>query len=321
MKPLIRKEKRIDALWDKYLFECQLRGFAPDTISNKEDYFSLFYRFMESASVWTTDDISQDVLDTFVLSRMKSDVKTVSINSCNRTLNTFFNWLYKQGYTSKRYKIAQLKTQETIKDTYSAEALKVLLERPRSDSFSEYRTWVIINYILGTGNRISSVLSITNDDVNITDGFINLPHTKNRRVQTVPLSSSLIFILKNYMDIRGGEPTEKLFCTEHGTDLTRGGADKALRRYCELRNIECLGHHALRHTFAKISVRDCHIDAFRLQRLMGHSDIRTTELYVHLFNDDLKQNIDDFNPLEHFLRSQQKPQKIRVNTNGKGGRG
>jgi hypothetical protein len=50
---------------------------------------------------------------------------------------------------------------------------------------------------------------------------------------------------------------------------------------------------------------------------MGHSDIRTTEHYVHLFSDDLKQNIDNFNPLEHILRSQQKPQKIRV---GKGGK-
>ena len=318
MKPIIRKENRIDALWDKYIFECQLRGFAPDTISNKEDYFSLFYRFMESESVYTIDAISQEFLDAFVLSRMKSDIKIVSINSCNRALNTFFNWLYKQGYTSQKYKIAQLKTQETVKDTYSAEALKVLLERPRSESFAEFRTWVIINYILGTGNRISSVLSITNEDVNLADGFINLPHTKSKRAQTVPLSTSLIFILKNYMDVRQGEPTDSLFCTEHGENLTRGGADKALRRYCEERNVECLGHHALRHTFAKISVRDCHIDSFRLQRLMGHSDIRTTEHYVHLFSDDLKQNMDSFNPLEHILRAQQKPQKIKV---GKGGRG
>lgn len=312
MKKIIRKEKRIDALWDKYCFECQLRGFAPDTMSNKEDYFSVFYRFMENVGVYTTDDISQEFFDAFVVSRMKSGIKIVSINSCNRTLSTFFNWLYKQGYISQKYKIAQLKTQETIKAVYSQEDLNALLQQPKTDSFADYRTWVIINYILGTGNRISSVLSITNADVNLVDGFVNLPHTKSKRAQVVPLSTSLVFILKNYMDIRQGSLTDKLFCTEHGESLSRGGADKALRRYCEDRNVVCLGHHALRHTFAKISVRDCHIDSFRLQRMLGHSDIRTTEHYVHLFSDDLKQDIDNFTPLEHILRSQQKPQKIKV---------
>lgn len=317
MKQLINKENRIDALWDKYIFECKLKGYVSDTLENKEEYFSLFYRFMEENNVSKTEELTQDFLDSFVMARLKSNIKEVSVNSGSTALNAFLHWLYKQGYLSHHIKFQKLITQEAVKQVYSAEELKVLLEKPNNDSFADFRTWVIINYILGTGNRISSVLSITNNDVNLIDGFITLPHTKSKRAQTVPLSSSLIFILKNYMDIRQGEPTDKLFCTEHGESLTRGGADKALRRYCEERNITCLGHHALRHTFAKISVRDCHIDSFRLQRLMGHSDIRTTEHYVHLFSDDLKQNMDNFNPLEHILRSNQKPQKIRV---GKGGK-
>ena len=317
MKQLINKENRIDVLWDKYIFECKLKGYVSDTLENKEEYFSLFYRFMVENNVSKTEELTQDFLDSFVKARLKSNIKEVSVNSGSTALNAFFHWLYKQSYLSHNIKFPKLITQEAVKQVYSTEELKILLEKPSNNSFADFRTWVIINYILGTGNRISSVLSITNDDVNLIDGFITLPHTKSKRVQTVPLSSSLIFILKNYMDIRQGEPTDKLFCTEHGESLTRGGADKALRRYCEERNINCLGHHALRHTFAKISVRDCNIDSFRLQRLMGHSDIRTTEHYVHLFSDDLKQNIDNFNPLEHILRSNQKPQKIRV---GKGGK-
>ena len=114
------------------------------------------------------------------------------------------------------------------------------------------------------------------------------------------------------MDIRQGEATDKLFCTEHGEILSRGGADKALRRYCENRNVMCLGHHALRHTFAKIAVRDCHIDSFRLQRLLGHSDIRTTEHYVQMFSDDLKQNLDTFTPLERLLQQNQPKERIRI---------
>ena len=320
MKKIICKENRIDRLWDKYIFECQLCGFAPDTLRNKEQYFSLFYRFAELQGVRTTEGFSHEFFEDFVLSRIESDIKTVSINSCIRTINTFLKWLYQQGHTTEKYHITQIKTQEAIKQVYSTEALNILLEKPNNESFADFRTWVIINYILGTGNRISSVLSIANGDVDLVDGFINLPHTKNKKAQAVPLSTSLIFILKGYMDIRQGMLQDKLFCTEYGQDLTRSGADKALRRYCESRGVECLGYHAFRHTFAKIAVRDCNIDTFRLQRLLGHSDIRTTEHYVQLFSDDLKQDIDSFSPLEHVLHSQQQAEKIKISKTSRGGK-
>ncbi|MBR4030567.1 MAG: tyrosine-type recombinase/integrase [Clostridia bacterium] len=312
MKRTITKENRIDALFDKYIFECKLHGYSADTLRNKEIYFSLFYDFAEANSIKTTEQITQEFLNSFVFFRMKKDIKEVSVNSCSTSLNTFFRWLYEQGYLSHKLKFSKLKTQESAKAVYSTEELNILLQKPETASFSEYRTWVIINYILGTGNRISSVLSITNADVNLIDGFITLPHTKNKRLQTVPLSSSLIFILKQYMDIRQGESTDKLFCTEHGEPLSRGGADKAIRRYCDNRGVECLGHHALRHTFAKIAVRDCNIDSFRLQRLLGHSDIRTTEHYVQMFSDDLKQNLDTFTPLERLLQQNQPKEHIRI---------
>jgi len=76
---------------------------------------------------------------------------------------------------------------------------------------------------------------------------------------------------------RKGEHEDFLFCNIYGNQLNRKSADNALARYCESRNVHLLGHHALRHTFAKISVRDCNIDAFRLQRLLGHNDIKVTE--------------------------------------------
>ena len=94
--------------------------------------------------------------------------------------------------------------------------------------------------------------------------------------------------------------------------MGRAGAHNALKRYCDDRGVECLGHHAFRHTFAKIAVRDCHIDAFRLQKMLGHSNIKTTTNYVQLFSNELKNDIDSFTPLEILLRSQQQPEKISI---------
>jgi integrase/recombinase XerD len=128
----------------------------------------------------------------------------------------------------------------------------------------------------------------------------------------------MINILFEYLKYRQHKNADEyLFCTGYGRKLGAKSAGDALTRYCNARGVVSLGHHAFRHTFAKISVRDCNIDVFRLQRLLGHSDIKTTEHYVNLYSADLLKDRDTFNPLEHLLDSKQKAEMIRV---GKGGK-
>ena len=312
----ITKEKRIDVLWDKYIAECKLSGYAEDTLRNKEHYFSVFYEFLNGNH--EVDKLTQEILNRFTEARIATGIKEISVNSCSVVLNAFLRWLYEHSYTKTPLKIQKLKVQQTVKETYTSEELKRLLIKPdlTPDAFSDYRTWVIINYILGTGNRLSSVLTLKICDIDLESGYVRLAHTKNKNSQLTPLPSSLIFILKDYLDIRGGNKEDFLFCTLHGKQLTRSGANKALLRYCDRRMVDSLGHHAFRHTFAKISVRDCHIDSFRLQRLLGHKNIKTTEHYVHLYADDLRENLDTYNPLEHLLQQNQPKERIRL----KGGR-
>ena len=313
LKLKVEREKRVDVLWEDYILECKLRGQATETLKDKECYFNIFYRFLEPTRI-SVDMLTQTVLNEFAMERQNSGIKNISVNSNSRVINAFLAWLYKNKHISRPIKIPMLKEQETVKETYSEDALARLLEKPalQTTTFQDYRTWVIINYILGTGNRISSVLSITIADVDLQEGYINLPHTKNKRKQIVPLSSSLVSILKEYMDVRRGENEDYLFCTSFGEKMGRAGAHNALKKYCDNRGVECLGHHAFRHTFAKIAVRDCHIDAFRLQKMLGHADIATTTNYVNLYSDELRNDIDCFTPLEKLLHSQQQSEKIKV---------
>ena len=303
----MQKDDRIDFLWDKYILECRLQGYSETTLRNKEYYFSVFYRYLGESG--RASLLTKGVCVSFLEARLKEVIKNISINSCNRVINSFLSWLYQNRYLPEEIKIHKLKEQEIVKPTYSEEDLKILLEKPDTTSFAEFRTWVIINYILGTGNRQASVLNIKNCDVELAEGYINLTHTKNKKKQIVPLSSSLCLLLQEYVSIRQGEPDDYLFCNSYGGKLGARSADDALTKYCNDRNVICLGHHAFRHTFAKIAVRDCNIDAFRLQRMLGHSDIKTTEHYVNLYSADLLKNRDSFNPLEHLLQDNNKNMK------------
>ena len=177
----------------------------------------MFYRFLGESG--RASLLTKGVCVSFLQARMPEGIKPVSINSCNRVINSFLSWLYKNRYLSEELNIPKLKEQEVVKPTYSEDDLKILLQKPETSSFAEFRTWVIINYILGTGNRQASLLNIKNCDVELSEGYINLTHTKSKKKQIVPLSSSLCAVLHEYMSIRQGESDDYLFCNSYGGRL------------------------------------------------------------------------------------------------------
>ena len=77
-------------------------------------------------------------------------------------------------FAAYRWFLKQEKQDKEIKEPYTDEELKRLLARPRSDSWVEWRTWAAINYMVATGNRISTVLNVKIRDVNFAENTIRL---------------------------------------------------------------------------------------------------------------------------------------------------
>jgi len=163
----------------------------------------------------------------------------------------------------------------------------------------------MINYFLATGNRVNTVVNIKLCDIDWENDYIKLTTTKNRKQQVIPMSHSLKGILEEYLKYRVGEAEDYLFCTEDGKQLIRSTVSNSVYDYNKKRGVELTSIHAFRHTFAINSVKNG-IDVFKLQRLMGHSDISTTKIYVNLADEDLKVDYDKFNPLDTFLNRNKK---------------
>lgn len=116
-----------------------------------------------------------------------------------------------------------------------------LLKEPdiRKTTFAEYRDWLIINFLLNCGSRAATVRAIQIRDVDLDGGVVFYRHTKNRKAQVIPLCSPMIAILREYGRYRGGEPTDYLFCTETGTQLTENGLRQSIAR-CSTQRSRCL---------------------------------------------------------------------------------
>ena len=244
----------------------------------------------------TADYVKAD-LDDMIVSMRDAGLLPNSINSYMRVLKSFFSWCNEQGLT--RLNIPLYKAEETVKETYSDAELTALLKKPdiRKTTFAEYRDWVIINFLLNCGSRAATVRAIQIRDVDLDGGVVFYRHTKNRKAQVIPLCSPMIAILREYGRYRGGEPTDYLFCTETGTQLTENGLRQSIARYNTRRGVQKTSIHLFRHTFARKYLIDCGGDAFTLQKLLGHSALAMTKYYCAIYDADLTKNYDNFSPL------------------------
>ena len=127
-------------------------------------------------------------------------------------------------------------------------------------------------------------------------------HSKNGRVQLIPLCSAMLSILQEYMPIRGGGPEDYLFCNEFGEFLSENALRIAIAKYNRSRGVQRTSLHAFRHTFARKYLVDCGGDAFTLQKLMGHSTLNMTRHYCNIFDAEIVANYEQYSPLAQLKR-------------------
>ena len=191
------------------------------------------------------------------------------------------------------------------------EELKVLLQKPcvNTCSFSEYRNWVMINFLLDTGCRSATLRLIQIQDLDLDRGICYYRHTKNARVQSIPLSSKMINILKEYLLFRKGSLEDVLFCSIYGQPLNETALRKAIYSYNKSRGVNKTSVHLFRHTFAKKFLLDCNGSALILQQLLGHTTLDMTKHYCNLYSSDIIHSYDRLSPLSQI---QKKNERIKM---------
>jgi len=111
------------------------------------------------------------------------------------------------------------------------------LEKPDLKYFGEYRTWVVINWLLATGNRLGTIVNVKIKDLDFDNEMILLNKNKNKQAQMIPMSRTLVKVLHEYLEYRKGDADDYLFCTEYGTKMSKSGMVSAIKRYHSNSNI------------------------------------------------------------------------------------
>ena len=308
--------KTVEEAIELFLRKCKIKNLSEVTIRDYRDHLAVFQDFCGN-NVERVSEISEATVDDFIcwLQNERQTASTVkisaiSINTLLRSLRAFLYYCMDNNFLS-RFKVKLIKAEKKVKETYSDEELELLLQKPDIDtcSFPVYRTWVFENYLLGTGNRLSTALNVRNCDIDFTNATILLQKTKNRCQQIIPLSNSLAVILEEYMEIRGGEDEDFLFCDQYGNQGTGTAFRSAVYDYNKARGVQKTSIHVFRHTFAKKWIL-AGGDVFRLQKILGHSSLTVTKEYITMFGQDLQMDFEKFNPLDRMMREKKKETKL-----------
>lgn len=301
----LKKELTIEEVFEKYQRNNVLKNLAEQTIKANNDKQKKFMKFLNNENI-PIAKVNKKLVDDYIFSLKKEDIKVSSINIYLKFLRIFLYWSMQNNYMND-FKIELLKQDVEVKQGYTEEQLKLLLKKPNTKTctFAEYRNWVITNLLLSTGIRRNTLVNIKIGDLDFENELILLTTVKNRKQQLIPMTSALKDVLLEYVGYRGGNDEDILFCSSTGSKLTPEGFNKAIREYNHKRGIEKSGLHNFRRSFATMSVKNG-VDLFKLQKLMSHSSIKTTQKYVHLTIEDLQENYEQINPLDVLLTKNKK---------------
>lgn len=287
----------LEEMFSLFLRKCKVKNLTDNSIKSYEVKCGVFINHIGKYTPAST--VTRDMVDDFIIYlQEEKKVNDISVNSYLRSVRAFLYYGMECGYITE-FKIKMAKAENKVKDNYSDAELERLLVKPdvKTCKFTEYKTWVFENYMLATGNRISTALNVRICDINFKDGTILLRKMKNRNQQIIPLSTALAEILTEYIQYRGGQPDDYLFCNAYGEKASIRTFQQEVQRYNIKRNVNLTSVHAFRHTFARRYILNGG-DAFRLQKILGHSDLTVTKQYIAMFGGDLKNNFDTVCPLD-----------------------
>ena len=289
--------------WASFIVFQTAKGISDTTLGNYHAELRTIAKYLDISaplSALTKSDVEE-----MIVSMRKAGLAHNTIATYLRILNTFLGWCRQEGLSE--LSIPNIAEKETVKETYTDAELSLLLKKPAKDSgFCEYRNWVIVNFLLNCGCRAATVRNIQNRDVDLERKQVVFRHNKNGKIQTNPLCSQMVYILKDYMRVRRGEPDDYLFCSQYGEMLTGDGLRLAIVHYNRSRGVQKTSIHLFRHTFARKYLVDCGGNAFTLQRLMGHSTLNMSKRYCSIFDTDIAKNYDEFSPLAQISKPKEK---------------
>jgi integrase/recombinase XerC len=159
-----------------------------------------------------------------------------------------------------------------------------------SSAGSNHRDYAILTVLLQCGLRVSELCNLAVDDIDLAAGVLVIRDGKGQADRRIALEKKATKALKAHLKERGEQPSPALFLNRYGEPLSRFGVRKLILRLCGEAGLEKkVSPHIFRHTFASMKAESGRVSPYQLQQWLGHKDLKTTQIYVHMSEEYAKK--------------------------------
>lgn len=277
-------------------YSLSIRGYSVNTIRRYRYAISCYSRF---AGVTLLEQVTEENVRAVLFegrTERKWSVNTYLVYY--KSLLVFFRWCVKNGHMQKNpvegVEVPKLEKRLPSKLTKSdaLRLLEIAYNYPYEYKFLRYRNHAIFAAFIFAGLRKQELLQLRFADVDLENRTIFIRQGKGKKDRIVPISYALAQTLKRYAEERKrlGKTNPEFFCSLRGSvGFTENGLAKLVQQMRKPLGLP-FSVHKLRHTFATLMLEGgC--DIYSLSRMMGHSDIKTTTIYLSASAEHLREQI------------------------------
>lgn len=283
----------MEEILDQYLVYLQNENRSINTIKSYERDVKKFFRFLNEKKITELEKVHQTTVLSYIMMLQKNNCSSSSISRYIVSLRKFFDYSQKKRLLTENpvEKVNSPKTVKKSPQVLTMEEITRLMQLPKLETKKGLRDKAMLEILYATGIRVSELISLNIDDVDLEFEYIRC--CSGSKDRTIPIGKYALEALKNYIyNVRVSflkNPDEQaLFLNYSGSRMSRQGFWKIIKSYTKMLNIDRkITPHTLRHSFA-IHLIENGADLKSVQEMLGHSAIATTQMYMELKKNRIK---------------------------------
>ena len=209
------------------------------------------------------------------------------------SIKSLYTCLTVKGYVDQNpaKDVSPAKVERKLPQVLTGKEVELLLEQPECTDLKGYRDRAMLELLYATGIRVSELIELDVDDLNLPGGVLRCFSKGKERV--IPLYPAAVRALSEYItEVRpqlvDSADETALFVNMNGERMSRQGFWKLIKSYQEKAGIQKdITPHTLRHSFAAHLLENG-ADLRSIQEMLGHADISSTQIYSRLINQKIK---------------------------------
>lgn len=269
-------------------------------VSYKRDLIKMSEYFRDQG-ILSLKKINSTNINTYILYLEKNGRAPSSISRTIAAMKSYFHYMLQIGKISKeptmsvKGPIIEKKTPVVLE----LSEIENLLEKPKTDNIKGIRDKAMLELLYATGIRVSELINLKVEDINLQLGYILCKDSKKERI--VPFGIPAKKAVMSYLDgpreaMLRDNKCDLLFLNCSGTGMSRQGFWKIIKHYGEMAGIaDKITPHTLRHSFALHLVQNG-ANLHAVQEMLGHSAVSITQMYANMKNVKIRDEYSKSHP-------------------------